>query len=54
MGHAGAIISAFGDSALEKAEIMRNSGLMVAASPAELGKAMQQALSKPARRPVLA
>ena len=54
MGHAGAIISAFGDSALEKAEIMRNSGLTVAASPAELGKAMQQALSKPARRPVLA
>jgi malate-CoA ligase subunit alpha len=54
MGPAGAIISAFGDSALEKAEIMRNSGLTVAASPAELGKAMQQALSKPARRPVLA
>jgi malate-CoA ligase subunit alpha len=54
MGHAGAIISAFGDSAVEKAEIMRNSGLTVAASPADLGKAMQQALSKPARRPVLA
>ena len=54
MGHAGAIISAFGDSALEKAEIMRNSGLTVAASPAELGSAMKQALLKPARRPVLA
>jgi len=54
MGHAGAIISAFGDSALEKAEIMRNSGLTVAASPAELGIAMQQALSKPSRRVVLA
>ncbi len=48
MGHAGAIISAFGDSAAEKAEIMRNSGLTVAASPAELGLAMQRAL---ARRP---
>lgn len=44
MGHAGAIISAFGDSAAEKAEIMRNSGLTVAASPAELGVAMAQAL----------
>ena len=54
MGHAGAIISAFGDSALEKAEIMRNSGLTVAGSPAELGSAMKQALSKPARRVVLA
>jgi malate-CoA ligase subunit alpha len=54
MGHAGAIISAFGDSAVEKAEIMRNSGLTVAASPAELGKAMQQALAKSARRVALA
>ncbi len=53
MGHAGAIISAFGDSALEKAEIMRNSGLTVAASPAELGLAMQQALAKHARKAVL-
>jgi malate-CoA ligase subunit alpha len=44
MGHAGAIISAFGDSAAEKAEIMRNSGLTVAPSPAELGVAMAQAL----------
>ena len=51
MGHAGAIISAFGDSAAEKAEIMRNSGLTVAASPAELGLAMKQALAR-ASRPV--
>ena len=51
MGHAGAIISAFGDSAHEKAEIMRNSGLTVAASPAELGLAMKQALGR-ASRPV--
>ncbi|HEX6534513.1 MAG TPA: succinate--CoA ligase subunit alpha [Gemmatimonadaceae bacterium] len=49
MGHAGAIISAFGDSAAEKAEIMRSSGLEVAASPAELGVAMARALG--ARRP---
>jgi malate-CoA ligase subunit alpha len=46
MGHAGAIISAFGDSAAEKAEIMRASGLVVAPSPAELGGAMALALAR--------
>lgn len=44
MGHAGAIISAFGDSAREKAEIMRSAGLHVAASPAELGTSVANAL----------
>jgi malate-CoA ligase subunit alpha len=44
MGHAGAIISAFGDSAAEKAEIMRSSGLEVAPSPAELGTTVATAL----------
>src|SRR5438128_11773431 len=34
MGHAGAIISAFGDTAAEKAELMRSAGLVVAPSPA--------------------
>ena len=33
MGHAGAIISAVGDSAAEKSEIMRSYGLTVAPSP---------------------
>lgn len=46
MGHAGAIISAFGDTAAEKAEIMRSLGLSVAPSPAELGRAMAEALAK--------
>jgi malate-CoA ligase subunit alpha len=46
MGHAGAIISAFGDSAAEKAEIMRNSGLEVATSPSELGATMQRVLAR--------
>jgi malate-CoA ligase subunit alpha len=44
MGHAGAIISAFGDTAAEKAEIMRSSGLEVAPSPAELGETMAKVL----------
>jgi malate-CoA ligase subunit alpha len=51
MGHAGAIISAFGDTAAEKAEIMRSLGLSVAPSPAELGKAVAEALaSKPPKK----
>ena len=40
MGHAGAIISAVGDSAAEKSEIMRSYGLTVAPSPSEFGATM--------------
>ncbi len=54
MGHAGAIISAFGDSAAEKAEIMRSAGLTVAVSPAELGKAIAQALATSSKRVMVA
>ena len=50
MGHAGAIISAFGDTAAEKAEIMRSAGLTVAPSPAELGSTVAAALSKRSSR----
>jgi malate-CoA ligase subunit alpha len=51
MGHAGAIISAFGDTAAEKAEIMRSAGLTVAPSPAELGSTVAAALAKkPSRK----
>jgi malate-CoA ligase subunit alpha len=50
MGHAGAIISAFGDTAAEKAEIMRTAGLTVAPSPAELGSTVAAALSKRSSR----
>ena len=53
MGHAGAIISAFGDTAAEKAEIMRSAGLTVAPSPAELGSTVAQALAKRPTRRVL-
>jgi malate-CoA ligase subunit alpha len=54
MGHAGAIISAFGDTAAEKAEIMRSAGLIVAPSPAELGATVAQALARaPSRRVVV-
>jgi malate-CoA ligase subunit alpha len=50
MGHAGAIISAFGDTAAEKAEMMRSAGLTVAASAAELGSTVKAALAKRPRR----
>jgi malate-CoA ligase subunit alpha len=46
MGHAGAIISAEGDSAAEKSELMRSFGLMVAPSAAELGETVARALAK--------
>jgi malate-CoA ligase subunit alpha len=46
MGHAGAIISAVGDTAAEKAEIMRSYGLLVAPSAAELGATVGQALAR--------
>jgi malate-CoA ligase subunit alpha len=46
MGHAGAVISAAGDTAAEKAEIMRSHGLLVAPSAAELGATVAQALSR--------
>jgi len=50
MGHAGAIIRAFGESAAEKVEIMREAGITVAASPAELGSTVAKVLgSKPKR-----
>ena len=46
MGHAGAIISAFGDSAADKAAIMRDCGITVAPSPAELGSTMAALLEE--------
>ena len=48
MGHAGAIISAEGDTAAEKADIMRSFGLYVAPSAAELGSTVAKALKKAA------
>ena len=46
MGHAGASISAEGDSAREKAEIMAGFGLAVAPSPGELGSTMAKVLER--------
>lgn len=46
MGHAGAIISAFGESADEKVEILKEAGVLVAPSPAELGSSVAEALAR--------
>ena len=45
MGHAGAIISGSEGTAAEKTEILRNAGVHVAETPAEIGATMRQALS---------
>lgn len=37
MGHAGAIVSAFGESAAEKVEILKEAGVTVAPNPSEMG-----------------
>jgi malate-CoA ligase subunit alpha len=44
MGHAGAIISAEGDTAAEKSEIMKSYGLLVVPSAAEIGSTVARAL----------
>ena len=45
MGHAGAIIQAFGESAGEKVEILQRAGVSIAQSPSHLGSAMAEALA---------
>jgi malate-CoA ligase subunit alpha len=45
MGHAGAIISAFGESAQEKVEILTAAGITVAPNPSAMGETMAHVLS---------
>jgi succinyl-CoA synthetase alpha subunit len=48
MGHAGAIISAFGESANEKVEILREVGVTISPTPAEIGSTVATVLRKAA------
>jgi succinyl-CoA synthetase alpha subunit len=48
MGHAGAIISAFGESASEKVEILREVGVTISPTPAEIGSTVAEVLRKAA------
>ena len=45
MGHAGAIISAFGESAQEKVEILKNAGVTIVPTPASFGETVETVLS---------
>lgn len=48
MGHAGAIISAFGESAAEKVEVLQECGVHVAPNPARIGETVAAVLKKAA------
>lgn len=48
MGHAGAIVGGADDTAAAKMKIMRECGIRVVESPAEIGKAMAEALAQKA------
>src|SRR5215467_4270798 len=48
MGHAGAIISAFGESADEKVEILQEAGVTVAPNPSELGSTVARVFAQAA------
>jgi malate-CoA ligase subunit alpha len=54
MGHAGAIIRAFGESAAEKVEIMKEAGLTVVPSPADLGSTTARVLGGLSKRVAVA
>ncbi|MCZ6774303.1 MAG: succinate--CoA ligase subunit alpha, partial [Proteobacteria bacterium] len=46
MGHAGAIVTSFGDSAEEKVQILRDAGANIIVHPSEFGTAVERALAK--------
>ncbi len=46
MGHAGAIVSAFGESAQEKVEILSAAGITMAPNPSAMGETMAQVLAR--------
>ncbi|MEE9194899.1 MAG: succinate--CoA ligase subunit alpha [Alphaproteobacteria bacterium] len=48
MGHAGAIISAFGESAGEKVSILREAGVIVAPTPSDIGSTVAALFAKAA------
>jgi malate-CoA ligase subunit alpha len=44
MGHAGAIVSAFGESAAEKVDILTGCGVTMAPTPSEMGSTIAKAI----------
>jgi succinyl-CoA synthetase alpha subunit len=50
MGHAGAIIAGGKGTAAEKIRALQGAGVLMAASPTELGTTLQEALRRGSRR----
>ena len=46
MGHAGAIISAYGESAAEKVEVLRECGVTVAPNPSTFGPIVKEIMAR--------
>ncbi len=46
MGHAGAIVTSFGESAAEKVEILKEAGVTIAPTPSDMGATVADVLSK--------
>jgi malate-CoA ligase subunit alpha len=46
MGHAGAIVSAYGESAVEKVELLKECGITISKNPSVIGKTVQSVLSR--------
>ena len=44
MGHAGAIVSAYGESAVEKVELLKECGLTISKNPSVMGETVKQVL----------
>ena len=46
MGHAGAIVSAYGESAVEKVELLRECGVTISKNPSVMGETVKEVLNK--------
>ena len=46
MGHAGAIVSAYGESAVEKVEILKDFGVTISKNPSVMGETVKSVLEK--------
>ncbi len=45
MGHAGAIVSAYGESAVEKVELLQECGVIISKNPSIMGDTVKQVLN---------
>lgn len=46
MGHAGAIVSAYGESAIEKVELLKECGVLISKNPSVMGETVEQVLKR--------